>query len=191
MRHGKPQPQTRQAVRLAQAPRHHHPSSRLAHSQQVTSVRLVAEIPVGLVQDQHTLLGHQLQQVRVGEAVARGRIRVGHKQHTAVGKLTTSLIQRPRPVLTQRDPLDRRTLDLPQRLVQDVAGIRVRDLLARVDKRPQQDRQDLVAAVAHDDPLGIDVKQLRRRLAERESQRIGIEIQAALGRTTNRLQYPR
>ena len=48
-----------------------------------------------------------------------------------------------------------RALQLGQRLVEDVAGIGQPQQLALADERPRDDRQDVVAAVAAEDPVGL------------------------------------
>ena len=77
-------------------------------------------------------------------------------------------------------------LNLRQRFVQDVAGIRVRDEVISITKSPDYERQILVAAVGRNDPVWIDVKLLGDLTSNLRSQRIGIHIQPPVRRASDR-----
>ena len=86
---------------------------------------------------------------------------------------------RQRPVGVEVDLLAARALQLGQRLVEDVARIRQPQQLPLADERPGDDRQDVVAAVAAEDPVGLDAQHLGRAAAKRLGHRVGILSQPA------------
>jgi hypothetical protein len=74
------------------------------------------------------------------------------------------------------------TLDLSQRLVEHIAGIRQTQQLAAADQRPSDNRQDVVAAVAAQNPIRLDAQHLGRTPPKGIAQRIGIPHQTGFGR---------
>ena len=76
-------------------------------------------------------------------------------------------------------------LNARQRAVQNVTWVRHSQALPRPHKRAHEDCQQIIAAVAADDPFWINAKNLRRSHSKRCSKRIGILGQRAVGRRSN------
>ena len=86
----------------------------------------------------------------------------------------------------KRDLFGLGPLHLGQRLVEDVARIGQPQAIALADERPRDDRQNIVAAVAAQNPIRLDAEHLGGPAAKCLGQRIGIALQAALEHGGNR-----
>ena len=73
-----------------------------------------------------------------------------------------------------------RALNLRERAVEDVARVGEAHDVARIDKRPREHREQLVAAVAAEDPIGIEAVERPGLHAKRGRQRVGILLQPGL-----------
>ena len=71
---------------------------------------------------------------------------------------------RQRPIGVVIDDVARRALNLGQRAIEQVARIREANHVRRADERPRHDRENVVAAVAAQNPIGIDAVQLAARI---------------------------
>ena len=173
-----PKPQPGQPVRLAQRPRDHQAFA-LRHKRH--AIRL-GKIGVGLVDQQRAggTLG-QFEQSRRGDQRAGWTIWIRHdRQFQTRDRLDEAIRQG--PVFLERNFFVPGALDLGQCLVEDVAGIGKADQLSLPDQCPRQDRQDLVAAVAAEDPIRLNAIKLAAALAKRVGQRIRIAGQSPFER---------
>ena len=70
------------------------------------------------------------------------------------------------------------TLQIGKGFIKDVTGVGKSNLVIRTGERSGQNRQDFVAAVARQNPVGVHIQYFGRRFAEFGSMRIRVEIQS-------------
>jgi hypothetical protein len=96
--------------------------------------------------------------------------------------------RRQRPVVRPGDLLEHPALHRDERLVEAVGRDRERHPIARVDDRPQQERQELVGPVARHDAVGGNTVEARRLGTQRRRLGIGVEPDARVDRGVERSQ---
>ena len=172
--HREPESQPGQRVRLAEAAGHDHP---VAAADEVEAVGR-GEVAVGLVDDERTgeAGGERCDRVG-GNERAGGAVGIGDDRQTdrLPGGGGGGAERRPeRPVSLVRHLLAGDPLDAGERPVEDVARGRHPQGFARPDESADEDREEIVAAVAAQDPVGVDAEDLGRLLAKPGGHWVGI-----------------
>ena len=140
----------------------------------------VGEIDIGFVDQQRAgeSIG-QLEDSLGRNHRARRAVGVGQKREfQSRGGLGEIVGQR--PIVLKVDLLGFGALKLGEGFVEDVAGVGEPEAVALADEGASDDRQDVVAAVAAENPVGFDAEKFGGALAEGGGQRIGVFLQASL-----------
>ena len=172
--HRKPEPQPGQRVRLTEAAGHDHP---VASADEVEAVG-IGKVAVGLVDDERTGEAGGERRDRVGgNERAGGAVGIGDDRQTdrlAGGGGGGAERLPERPVSLVRDLLAGDPLDAGERPVEDVARGRHPQGFARPDEGADEDREEIVAAVAGQDPVGFDSEDFGCFFAKPVGHRVGI-----------------
>jgi hypothetical protein len=174
--------QRRQAVDLRERAQQHRARTGAHHRGGVGVVGAVDVFGVGLVEHDDDVRGHGGQkraQLVVAKALARGVVGV-RQEHQLDARIGLSRLGHRRQVVAQPRVERHRDLVTAQRprrdAVADEARPGVQQRLARTQKRPRQQRDDLVGSVAQHHVLWRHVVHPRDALLQVEAVGVGIQV---------------